>query len=59
VTSPEKRVAWKAAFLKTQEKSAAAEVVAAPAPTVKKPVRPQSTSQSTKTDVNLGRTEWL
>jgi hypothetical protein len=60
VTSPEKRVAWKAAFLKTQEKSAAAEVVAAPGPTaVKKPVRPQSTSQSTKTDVNLGRTEWL
>jgi CheY-like chemotaxis protein len=60
VTSPEKRAAWKAAFLKPQEKSAAAEVTAAPAPTaVKKPVRPQSTSQSKKTGVNLGQTEWL
>jgi len=59
VNSPEKRAAWKAAFLKPQEKSAPAEVTAAPAPTAKKPVRAQSTSQSKKTDVNLGQTEWL
>lgn len=59
VTSPEKRVAWKAAFLKTQEKSAAADVTAAIAPTLgKKSVRSQSTSRSA-TDVNLGHTEWL
>lgn len=59
VTSPEKRVAWKAAFLETQEKSAAADVTAAIAPTPgKKSVRSQSNSRSA-TGVNLGHTEWL
>lgn len=56
VNSPEKRAAWKAAFLKPQEKSDAPEVPATTAPTAaRKSVRPQAT----KVDVNPGQTEWL
>jgi len=58
VNSPEKRAAWKAAFLKPQEKSAAGITPAAPTAGTKS-VRSPSTSQSTKVDVNLGQTEWL
>jgi CheY-like chemotaxis protein len=56
VSSPEKRAAWKAAFLKPQEKSAAAGVASMPAPAgVKKSVR----SQGAKSDAKLDRIEWL
>jgi CheY-like chemotaxis protein len=56
VNSPEKRAAWKAAFLKPHGKSAAAGVASMLAPPdVKKSVR----SQDAKTDAKLDRIEWL
>lgn len=56
VNSPEKRAAWKATFLKSQEKSAAAGVETMPASAgVKKSVR----SQGAKTGAKLDRIEWL
>jgi hypothetical protein len=56
VNSPEKRAAWKAAFLKPQETILAGEVSATNATTVdKKSVR----SESIKIGAELGRTEWL
>jgi hypothetical protein len=56
VNSPEKRAAWKAAFLKPQEKlaSAGGAAILAP-PDVKKLVR----SHKPGTDAKLGRIEWL
>jgi CheY-like chemotaxis protein len=56
VNSPEKRAAWKAAFLKSQEKTVVAGLAAAIAlPNFTKSVR----SQSTKIDGKLEQTEWL
>jgi CheY-like chemotaxis protein len=56
VNSHEKRAAWKAAFLKPQEKSAAARVAATTAPHgVKKSVR----SQGAQSHAKLDRIEWL
>jgi hypothetical protein len=52
VTSPEKRVAWKAAFLKTQEKSAAAVAPETPPVGAKK-----TRAQSTNADLKLE--QWL
>jgi len=53
VNSPEKRAAWKAAFLKTQEKSIAAAVALETAPLGAKKTR----AQSTKADLKLE--QWL
>jgi CheY-like chemotaxis protein len=56
VNSPEKRAAWKAAFLKPQEKPASAGGAAIPAPAgVTKSVR----SPGAKNDAKLDRIEWL
>jgi CheY-like chemotaxis protein len=56
VNSPEKRAAWKAAFLKPQENSVPAGISAATAPAAnKKSVR----SEPTKIGAKLGRTEWI
>jgi CheY-like chemotaxis protein len=56
VNSPEKRAAWKAAFLKPQEKLASAGVATIPAPAgVKRSVR----SLGAKSGAKLDRIEWL
>lgn len=54
--SPEKRAAWKAAFLKSQEKSVAAGVEPVPASAGVKKISPP---QGAKHDAKPGRIKWL
>jgi CheY-like chemotaxis protein len=56
VNSPEKRAAWKAAFLKPQEKQAPAGGAGIPAPAG---VKESDRSQGAKSDAKLDGIEWL